>query len=152
MSWEQCESRQQRSANTYGIISRGRNATSGAGSWEEFRPRNAAADKLLDGLIGPLIKNYICDESTLQCKPMPNFRNGSTFTNGTDWQPTCGSTYGKECCGKPCPGPPRTDRYGGRLYVTKGGPSTVRAPHTVVITTVFLVLGVFRSKLSYSQK
>ena len=114
-------------------------AKSGSGSWEEFQPRGAAADKLLDGLTGPMIRNYVCDDVTLQCKPMPTFPNGSTFTNGSDWQSTCGSSHSKKCiarqgvpcpagarlcCGKPCPGPPKSDKYGGRLFVTHGGPAT----------------------------
>ena len=35
-----------------------------------------------------------------------------------------GAGRGKECCGKPCPGPPAGWSYGGRLFVTHGGPST----------------------------
>ena len=97
---------------------------SGPGSWAEFQPRSAAADTLLDAYIGSLIRNYNCDQQTLQCVPMQRFPNGTHFTNGSDWQSNCGSQHGKECCGKPCPGPAPGIVYGGRLFVTHGGPST----------------------------
>jgi hypothetical protein len=101
----------------------------GAGSWAAFEPRAAAADRVLDKLIGSLIRNYACDEATLQCKKMPTFANGTSFVNGTDWQSNCGAQHNKECCGKPCPGPAPGIVYGGRLFVTRGGPSTNMSLH-----------------------
>ena len=102
---------------------------SGAGSWAEFVPRSADVDKRLDRLIGPLIRNYQCEEATLQCQPAPVFPNGSSWTNGSDYLADCGNHPGNDCCGKPCPGPPVGSVYGGRLYVTTGGPSTNMSFH-----------------------
>ena len=88
----------------------------GLGSWGEFAPRGVAMDKALDRVIGPIIKNYRCDENTLTCVPMPTFVNGSAWSNGTHYQSDCGGP----CCGRPCPGPPRRTAYGGRLWPSNG--------------------------------
>ena len=96
----------------------------GAGSWSEFEPRSAAVDKQVDALIGPMIRNYQCDQALLQCKPAPLFKNGSSWINGSDYLADCGNHPENDCCGKPCPGPPPGMAFGGRLYVTTGGPST----------------------------
>lgn len=65
----------------------------GAGSWAEFKPRGAAADRMLDRLIGPLIKNYQCDADTLQCVQTPLFPNHSHWTNGSDYLSDCGYVF-----------------------------------------------------------
>jgi len=99
---------------------------SGVGSFAEFAPRSASADKKLDALIGSLVKNYQCDPDKLQCVPTPVFKNGSAWANGTDYLKDCGSSApgAGGCCGKACPGPGPGIVYGGRLFVTTGGPNT----------------------------
>eukprot|EP01046_Picozoa_sp_COSAG06_P043209 COSAG06_NODE_5626_length_3352_cov_2.577928_5_plen_125_part_00 len=51
----------------------------GLGSWLEFEARDRRTDEQLDRVLGPLIRNYRCDETTLQCQPMPKFPNGSVW-------------------------------------------------------------------------
>ena len=51
----------------------------GLGSWVEFEARDRRTDEQLDRVLGPLIRNYRCDETTLQCQPMPKFSNGSVW-------------------------------------------------------------------------
>ena len=92
----------------------------GPGSWQEFEPRSAAADRGLDRIVGPVLNTYYCDEATLLCQPMPKFPNGSRMTNGTHHESDCGGP----CCGQPCPGPPEGIVYGGRIWDTTGSYST----------------------------
>ena len=92
----------------------------GPGSFAEFQPRSAAADTMLDKLIGEVPRAYKCDPQSLQCVPMPRYANGSSWTNGTDYESDCGGP----CCGRPCPGPPAGTVYGGRLWATKASSNT----------------------------
>ena len=96
----------------------------GAGSWAEFAPRSEAADRLLDGLIGPLLRNYQCDAASLQCKPAPRFPNGSSWTNGSDYLSTW-PAHTPMLISQPQP--PIIPRFPGRHFFP-GSPGYARYP------------------------